>query len=228
MGETRSRGDGANVPALWCADARSSTLAVPFPCQVRMTLNPDRRGAITQLAQRWSAGEETAFEELIDLVYDDLRKIARSHLRRENEGGTLDTTALVHEAWVKLADLQDGSWQGRAHFFAFCSRAMRRILIDYARRRGADKRGGDQVLVPLSENTPAVQNDVASILELDSALSRLEKHNERMARIVECRFFGGMSVPETAEALSSSERTIHREWARARAYLHEDLMAHGN
>ena len=122
MGETRSRGDGANVPALWCADARSSTLAVPFPCQVRMTLNPDRRGAITQLAQRWSAGEETAFEELIDLVYDDLRKIARSHLRRENEGGTLDTTALVHEAWVKLADLQDGSWQGRAHFFAFCSR----------------------------------------------------------------------------------------------------------
>lgn len=186
-------------------------------------MDTQRRGDITRLAQRWSEGESDAFGELIDLVYDDLRSLARAHLRREGSSGTIDTTALVHEAWMKLAQLDEGSWQGRAQFFAFCSKAMRRILIDHARRRRTGKRGGDHIRIPLHDNVPSGSGDLADLIALDDALTRLEARNERMARIVECRFFGGMSVPETAEALSSSPRTIERDWARARAYLYEEL-----
>lgn len=136
----------------------------------------------------------------------------------------VDTTALVHEAYLKLARVEGGVWDGRAQFFAFCSKAMRRILIDYARRRTAAKRGGTRVRVPLTEEAATVDAEVTRMLGIDQALRRLEEHDARMGRIVECRFFGGMSVADTAEALDTSTRTVEREWARARAYLHEALQ----
>lgn len=181
------------------------------------------RGEITQLVRQWSGGDAEAFDQLIALVYDDLRRIAHHHLRAAR-GGTVDTTALVHEAYLKLARVQGGSWDGRAQFFAFCSKAMRHILIDYARRRSAVKSGGDQTRVPLTENTAIVEAEVTRMLGVEEALRELEKHDARMGRIVECRFFGGMSVPDTAEALGTSPRTVEREWARARAYLYAALQ----
>ena len=180
------------------------------------------KGEITQLAERWSAGDDDAFDRLMALVYDDLRAIARSHLRRNRRDG-LDTTALVHEAYLKLARVEEGSWRDRAQFFAFCSRAMRRILIDHVRRRHAQKRGGFRIHVPLTPDSAAVESAPTDLLALEEALSELERHDPRMARVVECRFFGGMSVPETAQALGTSPRTVHRSWTRARAYLYEAL-----
>jgi RNA polymerase sigma factor (TIGR02999 family) len=186
-------------------------------------LNEPTRGEITRLVRLWSDGDGAAFDRLVELVYDDLRRIAHHHLDVGARGGTVDTTALVHEAYLKLARAEGGAWDGRAQFFAFCSKAMRRILIDFARRRSAAKRGGQRVQVPLTEDAAAIETEMTRVLEIEDALQRLEQHNERMGRIVECRFFGGMSVPDTAEALGTSTRTVEREWARARAYLYEAL-----
>lgn len=189
-------------------------------------MTDDAQGDITRLVERWSDGEPGAFDRLIELVYDDLRRIAHHHLELGRRSGTIDTTSLVHEAYLKLAQVDEGTWRGRAQFFAFCSKAMRHILVDYARRRQAEKRGGARVRVPLTEDSATVeQDDLAELLALDTALDGLARRSPRMARIVECRFFGGMSVPETAEALDSSTRTVERDWARARAYLHEALTA---
>ncbi len=184
-------------------------------------------GEITRLARRWSEGDESAFDALIELVYDDLRAIAHRHLRLGAHGGTINTTALVHEAYVKLAGVQGAEWLGRAKFFAFCSKAMRRILIDHARERGAEKRGGEWVQVPLNPETAALEREAAEVLALDQALELLEAKDARMARIAECRFFGGLSVVETAEALETSERTVEREWAKARGYLYHLLTGGG-
>jgi len=181
-------------------------------------------GEITQLVERWSEGDEGALNRLIELVYDDLRQIAHRHLRLDRPDHTINTTALVHEAYVRLAQHQHGVWRSRAQFFAFASRAMRHILIDYARRQRAAKRGGARVHVPLHENMAAVEAEAAELLVLDEALDELAKHNQRMARVVECRFFGGLSVAETAEALDASVRTVEREWTRARAYLSSALV----
>ena len=186
-------------------------------------VNQPTRGEITQLARRWSDGDHDAFDQLVELVYDDLRRIAHHHLDVGARGGTVDTTALVHEAYLKLAAVEGGQWDGRAQFLAFCSKAMRRILIDYARGRSAAKRGGHRIQVPLRDDAAIVEAEVARMLEIEEALQGLERHDERMGRIVECRFFGGMSVADTAEALGTSTRTVEREWARARAYLHEAL-----
>jgi len=180
-------------------------------------------GEITSLARRWSDGDEKAFDRLIELVYDDLRRIASRHLGLGKRGGTIDTTALVHEAYLKLAGVEEAVWPGRAQFFAFCSKAMRRILIDYARRSSAEKRGGDLIRVPLKTDLAVIDREATEILALDEALKALEARDARMARIAECRFFGGLSVLETAEAISISPRTVEREWARARAYLHQML-----
>lgn len=181
------------------------------------------KGDITRLVSQWSDGDEAAFDRLIDLVYDDLRRLAHHHLELGARDEVLNTTVLVHEAYLRLAKVEEGDWEGRAQFFAFCSKAMRRILIDFARRRQAQKRGGTRVRVPLHEDTASVDADVSEILAVEDALQRLEQRNERMSRIVECRFYGGMSVPETAEALKTSTRTVEREWARARAYLYQAL-----
>jgi RNA polymerase sigma factor (TIGR02999 family) len=183
-------------------------------------------GEITQLVERWSSGDETAFDRLIELVYGDLRQIAHRHLRLDRPDHTINTTALVHEAYLRLAQHQEGVWRSRAHFFAFASRAMRHILIDYARHRHAQKRGGRRIQVPLTENVAAIDVEVAELLALEDALERLAQRSPRMAQVVECRFFGGLSVAETAEALDASVRTVERDWTRARAYL-QQALGHG-
>ncbi|MEN8374572.1 MAG: ECF-type sigma factor [Gemmatimonadota bacterium] len=185
----------------------------------------DQTGDVTRLAQRWSDGDDEAFDRLIDLVYEDLRRIAHRHVRDTGGSGTINTTALVHEAYLKIGGTGGGDWPGRASFLAFCSKAMRRILIDYARQRQAEKRGGDRVQVPLTPQSAVVDRDATDVLALDEALGWLEGRDPALARIAECRFFGGLSVSETADALDISTRTVERGWARARAYLREALDA---
>lgn len=182
------------------------------------------KSEVTLLIDRWRSGDQNAFDRLVDLVYDDLRRIARRHLRRSHPHHTLDTTGLVHEAYLKLAAVQDGSSTSRAQFFAFFSKAMRRILIDYARARRAEKRGGTRVRVPLTADAATVRAQAVEILAVDEALDQLTKRDPRLTRVVECRFFGGLSVPETAEALGTSNRTVERDWARARAFLYRALV----
>lgn len=181
------------------------------------------KGEVTLLIDRWSSGDEEAFDRLVDLVYDDLRRIAHAQLRRSGPDHTLDTTGLVHEAYLKLARVEDPHSRNRAQFFAFFSRAMRRILIDYARARGAEKRGGTRVRVPLTEDLAAVRAQALNVLVVDEALDFLTERDPRLARVVECRFFGGLTVSETAAALETSDRTVERDWARARAFLYRAL-----
>lgn len=180
---------------------------------------------VTRLLERCALGSDEAFEQLISLVYADLHRIAHRRLQNERPGHTLDTTDLVHEAYLKLLPQADASWGDRAHFFAVASRVIRHVLIDYARRKKADKRSGG-VRVPLRESTastmPASEVD---ILVLERALARLAERDPRLEKVVECRFFGGMTVPETAEALGVSTSTVDRDWARAKTYLYEDLVA---
>jgi RNA polymerase sigma factor (TIGR02999 family) len=177
---------------------------------------------VTRLVAECAHGNDAAFEQLVALVYDDLRAMAHRQLRSEAPGHTLNTTALVHEAYLDMVDQTHSGWRNRAHFFAVASTAMRHILIDYARRRNAQKRGGPRIRVPLHEGITTVEGEAASVelLDLDAALRELAEHDARMARIVECRFFGGMTTDETAEALGSSRRTVEREWTRARAHLY--------
>lgn len=179
---------------------------------------------ITLLIDRWSEGDGDAFDRLVDLVYDDLRRLARHHLRRSHRYHTLDTTGLVHEAYLKLVGFQDSNTRNRAQFFAFFSRAMRRILIDYARARNAEKRGGTRIRVPLSEDSATVKAQAVELLAVDEALTFLGERDPRLTRVVECRFFGGLTVPETAAALGTSTRTVERDWARARAFLYRALV----
>ncbi len=212
----------------WRSARGHRRLEEPLPPTVR-TVTPsglpkaDLQGEVTQLANRWARGDRDALDELIDLVYDDLRRIAHRQISQGGGGETVNTTGLVHEAFVKLAGVSGHEWLGRAQFYAFCAKAMRRILIDSARARGADKRGGDRVRVPLTSSTAVVDPDVLRILAVDEALKWLEKHDQRLAAIAECRFFGGLSVEETGEALGVSARTVEREWARARGYLYHRL-----
>lgn len=180
-------------------------------------------GDITRLISLWSAGDDEALASLMELVYDDLRAIAHRHLAAGRQDAVLDTTVLVHEAYMKLSGAQDGEWPGRAHFFAFCSTVMRRLLIDFARKRRSRKRGGTRIQVPLRDDAVVVDAEVLELLAVEEALEELEARSPRMARMVECRFFGGMSVAETAEALGTSVRTVEREWTRARVYLRRAL-----
>jgi len=165
-------------------------------------------------------------EDMFPLVYDELRRIAARAMRGERSDHTLCTTALVNEAWLELSKLTRMQWQNRSHFLAIAAQAMRRVLIDYAVARRSLKRGGGQTLQPLDADAVAVVAAQADdMLALDEALQRLTAMNERHARIVECRFFGGMSVEETAEALDVSPATVKREWATARAWLNRELRA---
>lgn len=177
---------------------------------------------VTRLLHACAAGDGNAFESLIELVYADLRRIAHRRLQSERSGHTLDTTALVHEAYLKLVPQSTTSWGDRAHFFAVASRVIRHVLIDYARRRTAEKRSGG-IRIPLREDTVGIGPPDVELLALDRALARLASRDARMEKIVECRFFGGMTVDETAEALGISTSTVDRDWARARTYLFRDL-----
>ena len=165
-------------------------------------------------------------EDLFPLVYDELRRIAARAMRGERSDHTLCTTALVHEAWLELSKLTRIQWQNRSHFLAIAAQAMRRVLIDYAVARRRQKRGGGQTVESLDEDAVAVVVEHADdILALDEALQRLTAMNDRHARIVECRFFGGMSVEETAEALGISPATVKRDWVLARAWLNRELQS---
>ena len=178
---------------------------------------------ITHLVLQWSAGEEDAFDRLLPLVYDDLRRIAGRHLRNQASNPTLNATAVVHELYLNLVDQTRASWRDRSHFFAVASKAMRHIVIDYARRKGAAKRGGDRVQVPLHTNIAMTQERMPDLLALDEALTDLEGKDPRLAQVVECRFFGGMTAKETAEVLDVGLRTVERDWTKARAYLRRAL-----
>jgi RNA polymerase sigma-70 factor, ECF subfamily len=166
-------------------------------------------------------------QEMFLLVYNELHQLAARKLRRERDGHTLSATALVHEAWLELNKLNRIQWQNRAHFLAVAAQAMRRILIDYAVARRREKRGGGQQVLSLDEGDAlAIAHERADeLVALEEALARLQQLNERQARIVECRFFGGMSVEETADALNVSPATVKREWAIARAWLNRELQS---
>jgi RNA polymerase sigma factor (TIGR02999 family) len=182
---------------------------------------------LAALVERWTRGDREAFDRLTEVLYDDLRAIAHRHLRTERPDHTLTTTALVHEAWVELSGRTGPAWRGRAQFFALLSRIMRNVLVDYARRRQADKRGGSDIRVPLDENAARVDAEVFELLRVNQALEQLEARDKRLAAVVECRFFGGMPEAQIAEALGVSARTVERDWRRARAYLYALLSPSG-
>ncbi len=178
---------------------------------------------ITRLLQAHHQGDREAFDRLMRLVFERMRRIARAQLARGGRGRTLDTTALVHEAYVQLVEETGVEWQDRSHFFAICARAMRRILVDYARQRTARKRGGGIPDLTLEPEVLGAAEQAELVLAVDRAVDRLAEFNERLAQIVECRFFAGMTEEETAQALGASLRTVQREWTRARAWLRKEL-----
>jgi RNA polymerase sigma factor (TIGR02999 family) len=185
-------------------------------------------GDISLLLQEASRGKGDAFARLLPLIYDELKALARQRLRGERDGHTLNTTALVHEAYLKLVDQSRVEWSGRQHFFAVASEAMRRILTDYARRRLTGKRGRNVVHLPIEEAEASTddalsEGEADQLLALDDALSRLEQFNPQGARIVQYRFFGGLNHTQIADMLGSSERTVRRSWLIAKAWLHREL-----
>lgn len=177
---------------------------------------------ITKVLQSWSEGDEQAVEHLFPLVYEELRRLARSFLRKERGEHTLQPTALVHEAYLKLVD-QNVSWQNRAHFYAISAKIMRRILVNYAREHNAEKRGGGHQRISLDETKEISQKKTLDVLVLDEALNKLEQFDERKCRVVEMRFFGGLSEKEISEVLKVSEKTIRRDWSLAKLWLHREL-----
>jgi RNA polymerase sigma factor (TIGR02999 family) len=181
---------------------------------------------VTQLLIEYRDGKRDAFPSLVESVYDDLRRVARSQLRRERIRDGLNTTALVHESYVRLADVTRLSVRDRGHFFAIAAIAMRRIIVDFARERTALKRGGDMQRVPLDDDAVASTHAV-HVVDVHEALGRLEQADPTLARVVECRFFAGYSEQETADALGLSLRNAQRAWARARAWLQMDLGQDG-
>jgi len=180
---------------------------------------------VTQLLQEWSEGDENALARLIPLVHDELHRLAHQHMRRESAGHVLQTSALINEAYLRLVDQPLIRWEGRAHFFGIAARLMRHILVDEARKRNAAKRGGSFIQVPLDEANAVVQEQAANVAALDDALQRLETRDERQGKIVELRFFGGLSIEETAQVLKVSPGTVMRDWTFARAWLRNEMTA---
>jgi RNA polymerase sigma-70 factor, ECF subfamily len=178
---------------------------------------------VTILLNRISAGEGDAPEKLLPLVYEDLRRLARAYFADEKTDHTLQATALVHEAYIRLVNWENVSWQNRAHFFAVAAEVMRKILIDHARRKNAQKRDGGQKML-LDEAISFAKEKELDLLKLDEALQTLEKLDKRQAKIVELRFFGGLSIEETAYILKVSETTVRREWTFAKAWFQRELL----
>jgi RNA polymerase sigma factor (TIGR02999 family) len=179
---------------------------------------------VRALLQAWSAGEQQALDRLLPLVHAELGRLARSYLRRERPDHTLQATALVNEAFLKLVDQRSVSWQNRAHFFGVAAQAMRRILVDYARARAAAKRGDGVRPEALDELVASTAMRSADLVALDEALTRLAEMDPRQGRVVELRFFGGLTMEETAEVLQVSPATVGREWALAKAWLYAELQ----
>ncbi len=180
---------------------------------------------ITRLLTAWGGGDESALERLTPLVYGELRRLARIHMRREAPGNTLQTTALVNEAYLRLVDVTSVRWQDRAHFFAVSARMMRRILVDAAKARARVKRGGGALHFNLNESIDAAPVRARELIALDEALDSLAQFDPRKARVVEMRFFGGLSVDETAEVLKISPQSVMRDWKLAKAWLMRELMS---
>jgi RNA polymerase sigma factor (TIGR02999 family) len=183
----------------------------------------DAQHDITALLADWQGGDAGAVDQLLPLVYDELRRIAHRQLRLERSDHTLSTTALVHEAYVRLVDQTRAQFADRAHFFAVSARAMRRILVDYARKRQAAKRGGGQRPVTLDDAMSMTGDRAETLVAVDDALTRLAVLDERLSRVVECRFFGGLTEEETATALRVTARTVRRDWVKAKGWLYQEL-----
>ena len=182
---------------------------------------------ITRLLRAWSGGDQAAFERLTPVVYDELRRIARGYMRHERPDHTLQATALVHEAYLHLIDVQNVGWQDRAHFFAVSAQMMRRILVDRARARVTGKRGGAAAHVQLDEIPEVGSWRAIELMALDDALTAMAKMDPRKAKVIEFRFFAGLSVEETAEVLKISPQSVMRDWKLARAWLERELANSG-
>ena len=178
---------------------------------------------VTRLLIDWGGGDQAAFDRLVPLVYEELHRLARRHMGREHVGHTLQTTALVNEAYLRLVDQKRMRWQNRAHFFAIAAQMMRRILVDYARKRRYAKRGGELLRVSLAEAEGLSEERAADVAALDEALESLAEIDPQQGRVVELRFFGGLTIEETAEVLGLSHDMVKREWATAKAWLYREM-----
>ena len=186
-------------------------------------MSVDAQHEVTQILNDWSGGDANAPERLMPFVYDELRRLARSFLVRERDDHTLQPTALVHEAYVRLVDQTRVNWQNRAHFYGIASSMMRRVLIDHARAHAADKRGGAAVHLSLDDVQVPLEQRAADFVALDEALEKLSQFDERKSRVVEMRFFGGLNDEEIAEVLGVTTRTVLRDWKKARLWLYREL-----
>jgi RNA polymerase sigma factor (TIGR02999 family) len=188
--------------------------------------DPSRAHNVTELLLSWGQGNTAALDRLVPLLYDDLRRLARGHLRRERPGHTLQASALVHEVFLRLVDVDRMTLKSRTHFFALSARLMRQILVDHARRHRASKRGANATMIGLNEAIEVAAPTSTSrvdVLALDEALDALSSFDVRQCRVVELRFFAGLNIPETADALGVSTPTVERDWAMAKAWLHQRL-----
>jgi len=183
----------------------------------------ETQGEVTQLLRKWSGGDEKALDQLVPVVYKELRRLAHYHLEREADGHTLQSTALVHEVYLRLCAQDEPQWENRAHFFAVAARMMRRILVDQARRRLAGKRGGKAPRVNLDEVPDLSSSRANGLVALDEGMNALAKIDSRKVQVIELRFFGGLSVEEIAEVLKVSPHTVRRDWRLARAWLLADI-----
>jgi len=186
-------------------------------------MSPEPGADVTQLLVSWNLGNQAALEELMPLVYGELHRLASAYLRRERPDHTLQSTALVHEAFLKLVNQREVEWRNRAHFYGIAAQMIRRILVDYARSHYAEKRGSGAIKLALDEALAVPQNTDLDLLGLNDALERLAEMDERQNRIVELRFFAGLSIEETAEVMQVSPATVKREWNSARAWLFREL-----
>lgn len=186
-------------------------------------MGPAGRSDVTQILRRASDGDDSAVNRLMPLVYDELRALAESYLKQERSDHTLQATALVHEAYVRLIKQEDVEWQNRAHFFAVAAQAIRRILVDHARSHNRIKRGGDRERVQLSDDVVLLEDRDLDLIALDEGMKKLATLNSRQAQIVELRFFGGLSLKEVANFLGVSPRTVDGDWSMARAWLRREL-----
>jgi RNA polymerase sigma factor (TIGR02999 family) len=186
-------------------------------------MSADSKHELTSLLRAWSDGDQSALERLTPLVYAELNRLARIYMAAERHQHTLETGALLNEAYIRLIDWKDVQWQNRAHFFAVTAKIMRRILVDYARSRNTQKRGDGEVRIPLDNQLVVCEENSADFVALDDALLRLAEIDDRKVRVVELRFFAGLTVEETAEVLKVSPFTIHRDWRLAKVWLYREL-----
>ena len=182
-----------------------------------------KKAGVTQLLEAHRAGDEQALDRAFELVYEELRRLASWQLRANQRGQTLNTTGLVSEAYIKLVDQKEADWENRGHFLGVASRAMRQIIVDYARRRLAGKRGAGRAKIPLDETQIAIEDHAESLLVVDEILTRLGEVNGRVVGVVECRYFAGLTEEETAQAMGTSVATVQRDWKKAKAWLSENM-----